>query len=259
MCTDTIGPGIRNRFNTQVRWFQNAIAWSRDHLPADHQRFFHCLAVFAGGWTIEAAAAVSELPLREALARLEALAEQSPVVRQRSNDVANPRFTMLETMGLSGFAWLAEAGIGTHARERHARHFQELAAPAAPDVALGRMPTGRVRRLGDDRDTIRLALGWRLECGDAVRAQHIAGAMADYWAFCGDLPAGLAWCKTALARSPAEPEPQAYAGTLYGAATSRRCRTMAMLLWLRATGCWPWPHISATIRKWRGHTSDGVG
>src|SRR5690606_34174129 len=69
-----------------------------------------CLAVFAGGWTIEAAAAVSELPLREALARLEALAERSPVVRQRSNDVANPRFTTLETMRESGFAWLAEAG-----------------------------------------------------------------------------------------------------------------------------------------------------
>jgi predicted ATPase len=40
---------------------RDTIAWSYDLLPADGQHFFRQLAVFAGGWTAEAAAAVADL------------------------------------------------------------------------------------------------------------------------------------------------------------------------------------------------------
>src|SRR5262249_38642192 len=43
------------------RTLRDAIAWSYDLLPAPAQRAFRCLAVFAGGCAVEAAAAVCQV------------------------------------------------------------------------------------------------------------------------------------------------------------------------------------------------------
>src|SRR5262249_1902246 len=70
---------------------REAIAWSYELLSAEEQAVFRALAIFAGGWTLEAAAAVCERSIAETLVQLEALITQNLVVRHRAGDVATPR------------------------------------------------------------------------------------------------------------------------------------------------------------------------
>jgi DNA-binding CsgD family transcriptional regulator/tetratricopeptide (TPR) repeat protein len=194
----------------------DAIAWSYGLLAADEQRLFRHLAVFAGGWTLESAAAVSELPLTEAIPRLERLVEQS-LVRPLERE-GGPRFTMLETIRAFGLERLTESDEIDETRDRHAAYFQALTARAEPDLALGRFSTGWFTCLEDERDNIRAALTWCLECGEAERALRTAGAMSDYWAFRSDFREGLAWCEQALALDERDTSARARSGALYGVA-----------------------------------------
>lgn len=73
----------------------DTIAWSYALLAPEDQAFLRTLAVFAGGWTLNAAALVGGLPLAAAHERLERVLDQS-MVRLVDDDA--PRFTMLETI-----------------------------------------------------------------------------------------------------------------------------------------------------------------
>ncbi|MCQ6468433.1 hypothetical protein NPN14_24715, partial [Vibrio parahaemolyticus] len=75
------------------------IAWSYDLLAADAQMLFRRLAVFSGGFTLEAARAIAapmEHGQRDVMTVLEALVEGSLV--RRVDGAGEPRFTMLETI-----------------------------------------------------------------------------------------------------------------------------------------------------------------
>ena len=61
---------------------REAIAWSYELLTAEEQAAFRALAIFAGGWTLPAAAAVLEQDERQTLTLLERLAAHSLVVAQ---------------------------------------------------------------------------------------------------------------------------------------------------------------------------------
>ena len=194
----------------------NTITWSYDLLPYDDQRLFRCLAVFAGGWTVDAAAAVGDLPEIEVLQRLERMCGQN-LVRVLGNEW-EPRFAMLETIRAFALERLAETVDASEARGRHAAYFQELASQAEPDLELGRYATGWLARLDDERDNLRAALTWRLEQADAERAMRIAGALAEYWAFRSDFSEGCSWCERALLLDHRVTSGRARTGVLYGVA-----------------------------------------
>src|SRR5207244_5259811 len=117
-----------------------ALAWSHDLLDPALQRLFRRVAVFAGGWTLEAAAAVcdwdGDLGV-EPLAGLAALVEHS-LVRRAEASPARPRFTTLETVREYALERLAEHGEEAVARARHAAHHLRLAEAAAPEVKRAR-------------------------------------------------------------------------------------------------------------------------
>jgi non-specific serine/threonine protein kinase len=195
---------------------QDTIAWSYGLLSLDDQRFFRRLSVFAGGWMLEAAAALGDMPLTEALLRLERLSDQSLV--RPIESTSGPRFAMLETVREFGLTRLVESGEEREARDRHAAYFEELTARAEPDVELGRFCSGWFARLDDDRNNIRGALTWSLERDETERALRIAGAMAEYWVFRGDFREGLAWCERALELADGETPLASRIGALYGVA-----------------------------------------
>ncbi len=74
------------------------VDWSYGLLSEDEQRFFRALGIFAGGFTVEAAAAValdSTTTRIDAIDRLADLVAKSLVVADVSG--ARPRFRLLDT------------------------------------------------------------------------------------------------------------------------------------------------------------------
>ena len=144
---------------------RQAIAWSYDLLSPEEQAFFRRLAVFAGGWTLEAAAAVNALPLVETVDQLERLVEQSLVTRQSNGSSDEMRFTMLETVREFSFERLVAAGEVDDARARHATYYLGLSESLAQTLQLFQSQKN-LAPLAAERDNLRLALIWFDERGD---------------------------------------------------------------------------------------------
>ena len=121
----------------------DAIAWSYDLLDPDEQALFRRLAVFAGGFTLEAAEAVavgggaalsgtsrqstslSALDLRPRPRRLAGRQEPAAAGSRRPGE--EPRFEMLETIREYGLERLTESGEADAVRDAHAAYFLALA------------------------------------------------------------------------------------------------------------------------------------
>jgi non-specific serine/threonine protein kinase len=195
----------------------DAIAWSYDLLVPEEQSFFRALSVFAGGWTLEAASAVSGLALPEALDRIERLVEQSLVVRQSGADADSPRFTMLETIREYGAERLYDDPLAEQFRERHAQFFLQLASEAEPALCAGSIFSGWFDRLDAERANLRNALAFLLDQGAATIAMSLAGYLTEYWWARSDFTVGRAWCERALALADSSTPASVKMEGLYGA------------------------------------------
>ena len=138
------------------------IAWSWELLSATEQVLFRRLAVFAGGFTLEAAEAVcnadGELDVLEGLA---GLVDQS-LVRQIGAP-GEPRFTLLATLQEFALEQLETSGEDGALRRGHATYYCAVAERA--EVAWwqsGRMRQDLFRPLDPEQDNLRAALTWAL-------------------------------------------------------------------------------------------------
>ena len=174
-----LGSGPRDAPARQ-QTIHDAIGWSYALLSPAEQALFRGLAVFAGGWTLEAAAVVHHLPLATALDRIESLARQSLVVRHGSGDAATPRFTMLET--IRAFAWeqLSASGELETMRQRHAFWFRDLAERAEPEFVKAAQ-LAWFRTFDSELDNVRAALGWARETAQSEVIVRLAAALSEYW------------------------------------------------------------------------------
>lgn len=172
---------------------QAATAWSYDLLTPDEQAFFRSLAVFAGGWTLAAMAAVANGPIPETLARMNSLVEQSLVLRSPHFADAHPRFTMLETVRECARDRLAEIGADeATARARHAAYFLTLAQQAEPELE-GPQQVALLSQLEDEHPNFRAALDWLIRDGQADLALRLAGALGSFWHLRNHEREGLSW------------------------------------------------------------------
>jgi excisionase family DNA binding protein len=181
----------------RLRTMRDAIAWSYDLLPPAEQALFRRLAIFAGGWTLEAAEAVAGADI-DVVRGLSALVASSLVRQEGSSDDA-PRFQMLETLREFGREQLAAAGEEVDGRERHARYFLALVERWSPDPVLPGEPR-RMAAIGPDYDNIRLALAWFEERDDADGLLRLAGSLFELWLSRGLFAEGRGWMRRALQR-----------------------------------------------------------
>jgi predicted ATPase/DNA-binding CsgD family transcriptional regulator len=140
------------------RSLRDALEWSYALLGPPEQALFRRLAVFAGGWTLDAAAAVADawtLGLDPA-AGLAALADAS-LVQVGEGDGAAPRFGMLATLRELAAEHLAASGELEETRRRHAAHFATLARIAGPGLRGGPERGAWRQRVERERENLRAA------------------------------------------------------------------------------------------------------
>ena len=175
------------------------IDWSYNLLHADEQRLFERLAVFTGGCTLEAAAAVglADDTGSDMLDRLQLLVDQS-LLQQAEGPMGEPRFRMLET--IREYAWerLVASGEVEVLRQRHAEYFRQL-AEAAEAKFRGVHQGEWMARLAAEQDNLRAALIWVVERREGETALRLAGALGYFWTASGQLSEGRQWIEAALA------------------------------------------------------------
>ena len=104
------------------------IDWSHSLLTGPERDLFRQLAVFTGGWTLEAAETVcAEMEILELLARL---VDKSLVVLDEQ--AKEPRYRMLETIRQYALEKLLDAQESERLRDRHLRFFVKLAEFTEP-------------------------------------------------------------------------------------------------------------------------------
>ena len=196
----------------RLRTMRDAIAWSHDLLDADEQRLFRRLAVFVGGFTLDAAIDVAgEGPLSEAaiVEGVSSLVDWSLLQPAATDDSANedpgePRFTMLETIREFALEELARSGEEDAVRRAHAEYFRTLAERAEPELR-GAGQVAWIARLETELSNLRAVLDWSLASGDVETGMRLAGALCWFWFLRNHVAEGRTWFERARAagREPA--------------------------------------------------------
>jgi predicted ATPase/DNA-binding SARP family transcriptional activator len=177
---------------------RNTIAWSHGLLSEPEQRLFAHLSVFAGGWTVAAAEAVSatEDDTAIVLEKLASLADQNLIV-QKIEEHGEPRFTMLNTIREYAREELEKSGQAAAVRTRHTDWYLELAERAEPELRGAHQGTW-LAQLEREHDNLRAALSWARESIDVERVLRLSAALARFWFVRGYLTEGREWLEEAL-------------------------------------------------------------
>jgi predicted ATPase len=172
-----------------------AIEWSYRLLDPPAQRLFERLAVFAGGFTLEAAEALCESERLETrdwtaespisnlsvsvLDELAVLVDNSLLFQQEPPG-GEPRFGMLETIREFASERLRERGDDREVRQRHAAYFCALVEREAPHFG-GAGFQAAVDTIDRDYNNIRAALHWAFEANEHDLAARLTGSLLEYW------------------------------------------------------------------------------
>jgi predicted ATPase/DNA-binding SARP family transcriptional activator len=196
--------GGRRDLPARHQTLRATIDWSYNLLPANEQRLLARLAVFMGGWTLEAAEAISaadDIQPTDVLDGLEALVAKS-LVRQQSaggQEIAGtPRFGMLEAIREYALERLEASGEAEAVRRRHLRFFRDLAEVAEPQLYT----VEQVRwlmRLEEEHPNIRAALTGAIERGRYEDGLRLATAISWFWHRRGHDREGYQWMQRFLA------------------------------------------------------------
>ncbi len=212
----TSGPRTAHERHRSLR---AVVDWSYDLLGELERQLLRRLAVFRGGWTLEAAAACVDMTADDVMDPLSALVDRSLVVTD------DGRFRSLETIRAYAEARLVESGEYEQARERHALYYTALAERAEPELRGGAQGAWLARLRAEDAN-LRLAGDWAREHADDHPdvAFRLAGSLGWYW-YVGRQMEGRAQIRMTLAAG--------------GAATAAvRARTLqALSLSARPAGC----------------------
>jgi predicted ATPase/DNA-binding CsgD family transcriptional regulator len=190
---------------SRLRTMRNAIAWSYDLLSTTEQALYRRLAVFVGGFTLEAAEAVCG-DGGEVLAGVGSLVDQSLVWRTEQpdggppgGDLAGdaPRYRMLETVREFGLEQLAAAGEEEATRRAHAAWCVDLAERSWESLVSLTFYSW-MARVAADYDNLRAALTWLEQTGDAEGMLRLAGSLGEFWLFYGHRQEGRGWLERAL-------------------------------------------------------------
>jgi predicted ATPase/DNA-binding winged helix-turn-helix (wHTH) protein len=176
----TLLTGGRRTALLRHRTLRAMLDWSYELLPEAERRLFRCLAVFPGGFTLEAATAVAGDSTAPAVAESIAnLVAKSLVTRDGS--VPAGRWLLLETIRAYGLERLADSGDAEQVTWRCAEFFRDLFVRAAPGSS--REPAAAdLAQYAREIDNVRAAIDWCFSpSGDSGIGVALTAAYAPVW------------------------------------------------------------------------------
>ena len=177
------------------------VQWSYDQLAEGEQELLKTLAVFAGGWTLEAATSVTSEGADEfeVLDRLTRLIDKSMAVVEREGG-SEPRYRMLETVRQYAEERLSESTHGDAARDRHLMFYLDF-AEQVDEGMLGREQGLWAMRVDAELENLLSAIAWCARTHEGpLRQARLIGGLRFYWESRGLTELGLRLSREALER-----------------------------------------------------------
>jgi predicted ATPase/class 3 adenylate cyclase len=208
---DALGTGTADMPDRQ-RTLRATVEWSVGLLDDAERSLLETMAIFTGGWTVEAAAEVAGLGEDRALDLTEALARHSLVQLDRAE--RGPRLRMLETIRAFVAERLEARPDVTEIRRRHAQYYRALAERA--DQPLRGAGQGEwTERLQAEAGNLAAAVRWHL-AHDPQPLPHLFRILWLFWELQDHLSEVHAWAGQLLPTADAL-DPQARAELLWTA------------------------------------------
>jgi predicted ATPase/DNA-binding winged helix-turn-helix (wHTH) protein len=164
------------------RTLRETLNWSYRLLTEPERIVLRRLAIFTGGFTLEAAGAIAAddtLPARQAVDCVASLAAKSLVAVEVGD--AAPRYRLLEMTRAYALEHLTQAGEVDTVARRHARHYLNLFS-AASESKTDRAGNAALTDHGSAIDNARAALNWSFSAtGDASIGVALAAATVLTW------------------------------------------------------------------------------
>jgi predicted ATPase/class 3 adenylate cyclase len=174
-----------------------SVDWSHALLTDTERILFRRLAVFLGGFDLDAARTVAGadgVQRYQVLDQLTLLVDKSLVVAENAGGPT--RYRLLETVRQYAQEKLGESGEADAVRSRHRDHYASMAAlldaPARSDYEQ------RLEQAEVEMDNLRSAFGWSLENGDTEQVLTLTSSLQPLWTSHGRLREGRAWFDSAF-------------------------------------------------------------
>jgi hypothetical protein len=171
-------------------------------LGPEEQKLFRRLAVFAGGFSLAAAEAVTSAThdlSTTIIRRAETLINQS-LLQPQKPEASEPRFEMLVTIRESALERLKLSGELARLQRRHGGYYLRLAETAEPHLS-GEEQTVWLNRLERDHDNLRAALRWALDRREMRIALRLCVALDRFWLLQGHQGERREWLELVLTAS----------------------------------------------------------
>jgi non-specific serine/threonine protein kinase len=186
--------GARDRPARQ-QTLRATLDWTYGQLDEEERVSFRRLAVFSGGWTLQAAEAVCGVT--DVVSSLGYLQDYS-LVSHPTSSINEPRYAMLETIHEYALEKLRDSGELDSIRRGHAEYFVSLAESTEVEVE-GPRSIEWLDRLSADYDNLRAAVHWAVETDSADLGLRIGSAVGRFLEVRGHLNEGQRWLESVLA------------------------------------------------------------
>jgi len=197
----------RNSVIPRHQTLRAAIDWSYDLLSSKEKVLFERLAVFVGGFSLDAAEGVCEgLPLErsEILSLLSNLIDKSMVVAETEGRT-EARYRLLETIRQYAMLKLYTAGETEKIQDAHLDYYRKLALEAEKNLKDHSQTLIWLARLDSEYDNLRTSLGWSLASDKIQLGLQIAGTLGRFWDTRGYLSEALSWLDRLIPKNDAKP------------------------------------------------------
>ena len=175
-----------------------SVDWSHALLTEPERVLFRRLAVFLGGFDLDAAQTIAgsgEVERYQVLDQLSLLVDKSLVV-VADDSRGRTRYRLLETVRQYTLEKLGESGEADAVRSRHRDYYTSMAASF--DAPAGSGYDQRLEQAELEIDNLRAAFAWSCENADTELALVLASSVQPLWQARGRLREGLAWFDTVL-------------------------------------------------------------